>query len=60
MTFLPPSVADRLPHTFPDASGVHFGTNFGLKNALLLIMFLAPSVIFVGMVFHSMLATRVL
>ena len=26
------SVADRLPHTFPEASGVHFGTNFDLKN----------------------------
>ena len=39
-TFLPPSVADRLPHTFPDASGVHFGTSFGLnKNVLLLICF---------------------
>ena len=34
---LPPSVADRLPHTFPDASGAHFGTNFGLENALFLI-----------------------
>ena len=59
-SFLPPSVADRLLHTFPDASGVHFGTNFRLKNALLLIFFLAPSVIFVGVIFHSMLATRVL
>ena len=26
------SVADRRPHTFPEASGVHFGTKFGFKN----------------------------
>ena len=30
--FLALSVADRRPHTFPEASGVHFGTIFDFKN----------------------------
>ncbi len=30
--FLALSVAERRPHTFPEPSGVHFGTNFGFKN----------------------------
>ena len=33
--FLAASVADRLVHTFLEASGVHFGSYFGLKYAFL-------------------------
>ena len=40
--FLAASVADRLVHTFLEASGVHFGSHFGLKNALLLTLFSGP------------------
>ena len=36
------SVADRLVHMFLEASGVHFGSHFGLKNALLLTLFSGP------------------
>ena len=55
--FLAASVADRLVHTFLEASGVHFGSHFGLKNALLLILLSGP----VGPLFYacSLFATRV-
>ena len=37
--FLAASVADRLVHTFLEASGVHFGSHFGLKNAVVDLVF---------------------
>jgi hypothetical protein len=40
--FLAASVADRLVHTFLEASGVHFGSHFGLKNAPFLTLFSGP------------------
>ena len=36
--FLAASVADRLVHTFLEASGVHFGSHFGLKNVILALL----------------------
>ena len=40
--FLAASVADRLVHTFLEASGFHVGSHFGLKHALLLTLFSGP------------------
>ena len=40
--FLAASVADRLVHTFLEPSGIHFGSHFGLKNALFLTLFSGP------------------
>ena len=40
--FLAASVADRLVHTFLEASGVHFGSHFGLKHAPFLTLFSGP------------------
>ena len=49
--FLAASVADRLVHTFLEASGVHIGSHFGLKNALLLTLCSGPVGPFVELFF---------
>ena len=54
-----PSFADRLPHAFQEASGVHVRSLCGLKNALLLIFVLVPWVLFLELIFQSFFATRV-
>ena len=53
--FLAASVADRLVHTFLEASGVHFGSHFGLKKALLLTLFSGPAGPFFELFFHRYL-----
>ena len=40
--FLAASVADRLVHTFLEASGVYVGSHVGLKNSFLLTLFSGP------------------
>ena len=56
--FLVASVADRLVHTFLEASGVHFGSHFGLKNALLLTLFSGPVGPFFELFFPPIFITR--
>ena len=56
--FLAASVADRLVHTFLEASGVHFGSHFGLKNAHFLSCFLVPWVLFFELLFPPIFITR--
>ena len=56
--FLAASVADRLVHTFLEASGVHFGSHFGLKNALLLTLFSGPVGPFFELLFPPIFITR--
>ena len=58
--FLAASVADRLPHTFQEASGVHFGTHFGLQKCSFLEIDVGPVGPLLGTVFHSFFATRTL
>ena len=60
MHFLALSVADRLPHTFPEASGVHFGTNFGLKNVHFCHLFGGPVGALFTDVFRMIFATQAL
>ena len=52
--------ADRRPHTFPEASGVHFGTNFGFKNDHFCHLFGGPVGAFFGPVFRRFFATQAL
>ena len=56
--FLAASVADRLVHTFLEASGVHFGSHFGLKNALLSTLFSGPVGPFFELFFPPIFITR--
>ena len=56
--FLAASVADRLVHTFLEASGVHFGSHFGLKNALLATLFSGPVGPFFELFFPPIFITR--
>ena len=56
--FLAASIADRLVHTFLEASGVHFGSHFGLKNALLSILFSGPVGPFFELFFPLIFITR--
>ena len=44
--FLALSVADRLPHTFPEAFAAHFGCHFGFKKDYCFIVCLVPSGLF--------------
>ena len=56
--FLAASVAGRLVHTFLEASGVHFGSHFGLKHALLLTLFSGPVGPFFELLFPPICMTR--
>ena len=56
--FLAASVADRLVHTFLEASGVHFGSHFGFKNALFLTLFSGPVGPFFEFFFPPIFITR--
>ena len=56
--FLAASVADRLVHTFLEASGIHFGSHFGLKNALFLTLFSGPMGLFFELFFPPIFITR--
>ena len=56
--FLAASVADRLVHTFLEASGVHFGSHVGLKNVLLSTLFCGPVGPFVELFFPPIFMTR--
>ena len=58
--FFPLSVADRRPHTFPEASGVHFGTNFGFKNGHFSYFFGGPVGALFTLVFRRIFATQAL
>ena len=57
-SFLPPSVADRLPHTFPEASGVHFGINFALKMIILDTCSVVPWGLFLELFFRCFLQPK--
>ena len=57
--FLAASVADRLVHTFLEASGVHFGSHFRSRNHNLLMYVSRPVGVLVGAVFNALFATRV-
>ena len=53
--FLAASVADRLPHTFQEASGVHFGSHFGLKKCFFWTSMLVPWVLILELMFNRFL-----
>ena len=53
-------MADRRPHTFPEASGVHFGTNFGFKNDHVCHFFGGPVGAFLTPVFRRFFAIEAL
>ena len=58
--FLALSVAERRPHTFPEASGVHFGTNFGFKNGHFSYFFGGPVGALLTPVFRRIFSTQAL
>ena len=53
--FLAASVADRLEHTFLEASGVHFGSHFGLKKCFFWTSMLVPWVLILELMFNRFL-----
>ena len=55
--FLAASVDDHLVHTFLEAFGVHFGSHFGLKNALFLTLLSGPVGPFVELFFPPICIT---
>ena len=57
--FLAASVADRLPHTFQEASGVYFGATL-TSEMLVVLSCVGPVARLVGAFFLSMFATRAL
>ena len=56
--FLAASVANRLVHTFLEASGVHFGSHFGLKNGPFLTLCSGPVSLFFELFFPPIFMTR--
>ena len=48
----------QLVHTFLEASGVHFGSHFDLKNALLSTLFSGPVGPFFELFFQPIFITR--